>query len=252
MMPGKSSLIFICLMFTLLACKKESTRQPVFQNHSPHLSYPFIKSISSTYDPTVTYYYDTLGRVLGYGNNSYTYTTDSVYWNGHALCALNSAGLATFCLANANIIYGYDSSGHLVSSVLPGANSDSALYQNNNLIAVISRGDTESGQVKYDVTFYSYNSHICTVGNFNYGRAYLGKTSLNLVDSVISVEGYGPPGLSISNFYDEPQNYVINRVTYTYIYNSLGYVASCATVNTSYEGGVQSNQTISTSNYSYY
>jgi hypothetical protein len=250
-MLNKFSTMLIYFMLALFSCKKENTvRNFNFQNHSPHLTYPFIKSVSSTYDPTFTYYYDTLGRLEGYGTNIYAYTVDSVYWNGQGWYALNSPGLVTSCVTNSNFIYSYDSSGRLVSVSAP-EEVDSDFYQNNNLVASISRGDTESGQVKYDVTFFYYNSHISTLGNYNYGLPYLGKSSVNLPDSVIGVESYGPLGLSISVFYNAPQNDIINRTTYTYTFNSLGYVESCTSVYTILQDGPPYT-TISTSNFIYY
>jgi hypothetical protein len=240
---------FIFIGFCLfISCKKKNEYvSPVyhFQNHSPHLSYPFVKTASNSNSITV-FYYDTLGRIIGAGNQPYAYSSDTVFFDGSPEYLLGRSGLVNFGFQE-GYTFAYDSSGYPISSYFNGVSADTCYYQNNNLIIGVNSVGIVDGVPGYEVFLSYYNTRINTLGSYNYGMPYVGKSSSNLPDSSISLNVY-TNNLNLSELGNIAP---FNRAIYTYTYNSSGYVSSRTTMNYIYSEGDTETQ-INTTNFTYY
>jgi hypothetical protein len=148
-----------------------------------------------------------------YGANSITITSDQN--RNSSVLTLNASGYAISAVgkdsANNTLstdTYTYDSDGHLLTSTSSG---ETNTWSNGNL----ATNDRGAG----DIYSYTYlTNKVNTMGNENVGRAFNGKSSLNLVD-IETVSGSGSTAYSYQ--YDS-QNRVTQAVhgneteTYTY------------------------------------
>jgi YD repeat-containing protein len=162
-------------------------------------------SNGQTTNTTFIYTYDGQGRLtefqpsnstpqtFAYGSGSVTIIDGSTT----IILTLNSAGLAT--MDNQGNTYVYDNNGYLITTSNPTAGASSTNTISNGNIA--NSTSTSNGVT----TNFGY-TYLSTVDYRNYGQAYLGKSSADLINT-----------LSISN---------PNTTTYTfsYTYDSKGRV----------------------------
>jgi YD repeat-containing protein len=233
------------LAFALIvgACKKDKVVSPD--------SFPLVKTKTDiNLGATITYSYDAQGKIdssristasaCRYG---YLYSDDSITY--YFSCYPSSSGINYVYLLNMDklvarkvehgtvVEYQYDANGYTaVVNHNPGdefSSVDSITVVDGNPTEIISISTFDRMPHDGSVTVYreqtinTYNAQINTIGNENFGMAYLGKSSKNLLVSSVTTtlskticDGSGCSADPFTNSYS---------YTYTYEYDDQGRVS---------------------------
>lgn len=243
MLKSKLLLLTVIASITLVSCKKESLTansvvpspsdariktktegnnvETYYYDNQRRLS----KIVFSSNEGTSYYYEYTYsdGAVSEYRSNEPRYELEQKLPNGAvklnctsnpSLLKLNEngfyAGASSYCQSKT---YKYDNRGFVTEenfSITDYNRLDQLVYDNKNVTQIISKGSSyNDGQFSYTTTI-QYLTDKNTIGNINFGKAFLGNSSENLVKSITE------NGKTTSYLYElDAQQRVINKTTRT-------------------------------------
>ena len=233
----------ICALLIASSCKKEkilhidATAIPVIDSIADtthqlppyRVPWPMLKTINTTdYQGNASwehYYYDSLWRLIrldsynGNNHNSYTYnyTYDSlnrgVYENNSWYRFAN--GLVSEH-SSYNEYYTYNANSNVQSKTMLHGYINYYFNAAYNLDSSHVNGEyNTSDRINYDDSYF-YNTHPNTIGNYNKGEYFWGKSSVNLPDYAYNHDYLSSQGSSAGNF---------NFTLYNYQYNDSGWVS---------------------------
>jgi hypothetical protein len=215
-----AAVIFLVVLVSFYSCKKDKPFSPRERVRPP---YPIVSSDTFTNltNTFITHYvYDTLGWIiLSEEGDNYVYTQNTVADLHGFVYTLDSRGLATTWAAPSppgGEVYTYDNNGYLIK-VSAGAGFDMDSFEYNADSNMV-RGYGYSPNSGYTIYLNDFYGAANTLGNRNFGKAFLGKSSRNLIKKTTSYYIYqGDTSLHITD--------------YAYTYNDSGWAVSQTTTN---------------------
>ena len=229
----KKSISFLFVVLLLSACRKD---EPItlFTDTLPDPEMiirpprPMVKTIISTdYQGNVRtehYYYDTLWRLIENEHvngatvytDTFTYSPGYVIKNSYFLWRLSSNGLAyedNNSSWYAQMHYTYSADSFMSSQYRMSGRSNYIYDSNHNLTETHTQTEANPPNYIYSDNYCYYNNHPNTIGNYNTGQYYFGKSSTNLSEREENSWNYNG---------NTPNT---GFVLYNYTYNDSGWVS---------------------------
>ncbi|HRH57271.1 MAG TPA: hypothetical protein PLS10_06440 [Chitinophagales bacterium] len=242
MLKSKLLLLTVIASVTLVSCKKESL---ITNSVLPSPSDARVKTKTEG-NNVETYYYDSqnrLSKIVFSSTNGTSYYYEYTYSNGTVYeyrsnepryeqeQALPNGAVKQNCTSNPGILklnkdgfytgaasycqsksYTYDSRGFITEenySMTDYNRIDQLVYDNKNVVQIISKGYSYGGaEFSYITTFQYLTGKPTSIGNINFGREFLGNSSEDLVKSVTE------NGKTTDYLYElDAQQRVINKTT---------------------------------------
>lgn len=229
---NKQIFIALCISLLLFSCKKEKDAV---------ISYLVKTKTSTQTNNTETYFYDSENRVIKITNSNFaTFTTfeyinDSVFQYQHKDAVssnlqtkyqFNSNKLQTeklqlspWTLTNEEERFSYDANNFLKTyhyNVVDYGTNDTLWNNGTNFTQKNTTSFSLIGDYSSS-TAYTYYTNENTIGNENFGKPFLGKSSTNILKSETQ---------TTRNLYLNPVTTITSTVTYTYEFDNFGRVAT--------------------------
>lgn len=226
----KRVLFSIFTILTIFSCQKQA---------DPIVSYMVKTKTSTQTNNTETYFYDTQNRVVKITNSNFTsfstfeYIGDSVFQYAHksdstfylnAKYLFNNKKLQTeklqlspWTFSNEEEKFSYETNDFLKTYFYSVTD-----YTTNDTLANDGTNFTQRRGTAYGLagtwtfaTNYTYYSNANTIGNENFGKPFLGKSSANVLKSETQIT---------VNHYTIPETTTNSVINYTYDFDNYGRV----------------------------